>query len=218
MSLPFIPGISGTADRMFPKMTPSTIRILKLLAGTTCVFAQGTYSFAPSADSHIELVVTKTGFLRGKQHLFVFDRFGGTLRYEAGKPEASQVRFEIASKSLVCKDTWVSASDLQKIQSVATKEMLDVEHHPNIVLTSVAIRRTGTDVFEVRGSLTIRGVTKPVVVTASVSPRAAGFLSIKGHAQVRLTDYGLKPPSAAFGTIGTKDEMMLSFDLTAAPE
>jgi polyisoprenoid-binding protein YceI len=203
---------------MFLKMTRSTFRTLTLLAATTCAFAEGTYSLAPEPASRFELVVTKTGFLRGKQHLFVFDRFNGTLRYDGRKPEASRVRFEIASKSLVCKDTWVSANDLRKIQDVATRDMLDVERHPTITFDSVSIRPTTAGMFEVQGDLTIRGVTKPVVIAVSVSPSADRGLSIEGRAQVRLTDYGLKPPSAAFGTIGTKDEMALSFNLTAKPE
>jgi polyisoprenoid-binding protein YceI len=203
---------------MFFKMIRLTLRTVTLLAGTTCVFAESTYSLAPSPESRIELVVTKTGLLRGKQHLFHFDSFGGRLRHDPGKPETSQVQFEIASKSIVCKDTWVSANDLRKIQDVATKDMLDVEHHPKMTFTSLAIRPADAGMFEVRGNLTIRGVTKPVVVTVSVTARAGGVLAIEGRAPVRLTDYGLKPPSAAFGTIGTKDEMTFSFNLAARPE
>jgi hypothetical protein len=37
--------------------------------------------------------------------------------------------------------------------------------------------------------------------------------SLSGHAVVRLKDYGLKPPTAALGTIGTKNEMTVEFSL-----
>jgi hypothetical protein len=40
-------------------------------------------------------------------------------------------------------------------------------------------------------------------------------ISIEGTARVRLTDFGLKPPSAAFGAIGARDEMTLHFALPA---
>ena len=36
----------------------------------------------PSGESHIELVFTKTGFLRGNQQLFAFNHFGGAMRYD----------------------------------------------------------------------------------------------------------------------------------------
>jgi polyisoprenoid-binding protein YceI len=215
---PDIPGILHTGERMLLKMTRTTACALALFSWPTCGLAQGTYRFAPSPESRLELVVTKTGFLRGKQHLFVFDRFNGRLRYDPAKVETSQVQFEIDSKSIVCKDTWVSTNDLRKIQDVAIKDMLDAEHHSRLTFSSMEVRQTGMGVFEARGSLTIRGVTKRVVVMTSVSPGANGALIIEGRAPVRLTDYGLKPPSAAFGTIGTKNEMMLSFHLVATLE
>jgi hypothetical protein len=40
-------------------------------------------------------------------------------------------------------------------------------------------------------------------------------MSIAGSGEVKLRDYGLKPPSAALGAIGTKNEMAVSFRLTA---
>jgi hypothetical protein len=35
--------------------------------------------------------------------------------------------------------------------------------------------------------------------------------SLEGGATIKMTDYGLKPPAAALGTIGTKDEMRIEF-------
>ena len=66
-----------------------------------------------------------------------------------------------------------------------------------------------------QGMLTIRGIYKPAVVIVAVADQKEGKHSFQGGATVRLTDYGLKPPSAAFGTIGTKDEMAFSFTVTA---
>jgi hypothetical protein len=40
-------------------------------------------------------------------------------------------------------------------------------------------------------------------------------LLLSGTATVRMTDYGLKPPTAALGTIGTKPEMAFAFTLVA---
>ena len=199
-------------------MTAFSLRALVLVAAATCAFADATYNLAASPPSRVELVVTKTGFLRGKQHLFVFDRFHGVLRYAVAAPETSHVRFEIAAASIVCKDTWVSASDLRKIRDVATKDMLDVDRHPAITFSSSSIRPTSAETFEVRGNLTIRGVTRPAILAVSVRGKADGALSIEGRTQVRLTDYNLKPPTAAFGTIGTKDEMEFTFNLAARPE
>jgi hypothetical protein len=42
-------------------------------------------------------------------------------------------------------------------------------------------------------------------------------LMFRGTARVLLTDYGLKPPAAPLGAIGTKNEMEFSFSLELRP-
>jgi hypothetical protein len=64
------------------------------------------------------------------------------------------------------------------------------------------------------GTLSLRGIAKPNVIT--VVPAADGSPRFEGSAIVRLTDYGLKPPSAALGAIGTKNEMMFTFVLVGS--
>jgi polyisoprenoid-binding protein YceI len=77
------------------------------------------------------------------------------------------------------------------------------------------MKAIGPDQYAVSGALTIRGITRPVVV--DVKMRKAGDLRFDGRAVVKLSDYGLKPPTAVLGTIGTKDEMTLVFALSAKP-
>jgi polyisoprenoid-binding protein YceI len=113
--------------------------------------------------------VTKTGFLRGKQHLFVFESYRGILRYDPQQPESSQVNFTIEAASAVCKDTWLSAKDLRKVQDFALKDMLDAAHHPEITFTSTAIRQAGAGGFEMQGMLTIE-MAFSFTVTANLSP------------------------------------------------
>jgi hypothetical protein len=52
-----------------------------------------------------------------------------------------------------------------------------------------------------------------VVVVAWLTVGAGEYLSIEGVARVRLTDFGLKPPTAVLGTIGTMNEMVFQFVL-----
>jgi polyisoprenoid-binding protein YceI len=188
-----------------------------LLLAAAAAAAQS-HHIAPLPESRMELRVAKTGFLRGKQHLFVFERYSGVLRYDPQQPESSEVNVIIEAASAVCKDTWLSPKDLRKVQDFALKDMLDAAHHREITFASSAIRRAAAGGFEVHGMLTIRGISKSAAVTIAVADRKEGKLSFQGSATVRLTDYGLKPPSAALGTIGTKDEMAFSFTLTANPD
>jgi hypothetical protein len=55
-------------------------------------------------------------------------------------------------------------------------------------------------------------------VIVSLHAKSDKPLSIEGASRVRLTDFDLKPPTAALGTMGTKNEMSLRFVLTATPQ
>jgi len=60
--------------------------------------------------------------------------------------------------------------------------------------------------------LTIRGIAKPATVNVALQ-EFDEVLMFRGTARVLLTDYGLKPPTALLGAIGTKNEMEFSFSL-----
>jgi polyisoprenoid-binding protein YceI len=64
------------------------------------------------------------------------------------------------------------------------------------------------------GDLTLHGVKRSQPVSARVSVNGA-TLRATGNFSVRLSDYEIRPVSAAGGTIKLKDELKLSFDITA---
>jgi polyisoprenoid-binding protein YceI len=167
-----------------------------------------TVRIEPTAKSQLNLYVEKTGLLSGKKHHFVFERYEINIDLNETSPEQSQVQLKIDAGSIVCKDTWVSAKDLVKISKTALEDMLAAARFPAIVFRSTSMRQESGGVFGVEGILTIRDVTKPVLVRVK---RDYGAFS--GTAVVRLTDFKLKPPSTALGLIGTKDEMTFSFVL-----
>ena len=172
-----------------------------------------TYTIRPAAGTRFVLTVEKTGLMSGKKHLFLFERYRGTLVYDGAAPERSRVELAIDSSSAVCQDTWVSEKDLKKIQKYALEDMLAAARYPELHFTSTAIARKDENSYEVQGMLTIRGTAKPANVMVTLHGGADSISSISGSAVVRMKDYGLKPPSAALGTIGTKSEMKVDFQL-----
>lgn len=174
-----------------------------------------TYQIRPAPGNRLALDVAKTGLLSGKKHLFVFERYQGLLRYDRDAPERSRVEMTIESASIVCQDTWVKPKELQKITQTALQDMMAAEQHPRLVFSSTSIARQAESRFEVRGTLTIRGIAKPVVVAVTMTPGSGETLTFAGRAEVRMKDYGLKPPSAALGMVGTRNEMEVGFQLTA---
>lgn len=192
---------------------------LLMLAGAVPASAQEerTYRIEPGPDSRFELLVDKTGLMRGKQHRITFDRYQGTLRYDAAQPERARVELIIAAASLDVRDSWLGTKDQTKVKEYARQEMLAVGKYPELRFASTAVRRDG-EAFAVDGTLTIRGVARPATVRVRLTPGAQGTLALAGESNVVMTQYGLKPPSAGLGTVGTKDEMRVTFDVRARPE
>jgi len=174
-----------------------------------------TYTIAPAAGAELRLKVYKTGFMRGKVHHFVFTRYSGKIEFDPERAENSTVTIEIEANSLVCEDTWVSAKDLAKVVHEAKGIILDIERHPVITFRSLEMRSTGANRFEVDGKLEIRGRSEASRVLLTMDRSGADELSFDGESVVALKTYGIKPPSVAFGAVGTKNEMDLSFRLVA---
>jgi polyisoprenoid-binding protein YceI len=170
------------------------------------------YEIRPLPQDRFALEVYKTGIWSGKKHLFLFQKFAGSVRFDPASPENATVQLSIEGASAVCQDTWVSPSDLQSVQNKAF-ELMDVARHPQLVFSSERIGAGGSNRFQVQGSLSIRGIARPVVVTVVMVRQDEETLIFNGSAEVRLKDYGLKPPSAALGLIGTADGMHLEFAL-----
>jgi len=188
-----------------------------LWSGADGMAAETSYQIKPADDARMELTVEKTGLYRGKKHFFTFDRYSGILILEADAPERSRVELTIESDSIICHDTWVSMKDLRNIMEEATRNMLAVDRYPVIAFRSNRVTVLSAGKYEVQGALTIRGIAKPATVIIDWSPTAQPVLTFQGQAILRLTDYGLKPPSAVFGAIGTKNEMQFRFRLIAKP-
>jgi len=192
-----------------------------LLVLITAVFgwpAPAAYEIRSGDPSVLELTVEKTGLLSGKKHRFTFSRYHAALEFEPAAPEISNVVLTIEAGSITCQDTWLSAKDLRKVQDYAVKDMLAADRYPRIAFRSTAIMKIDSSQYQVQGELTIRNVSRPVTVTASLQAGANTLPLIEGSARVRLTDFGLKPPTAVLGAIGTKNEMMFHFVLAVKPQ
>lgn len=179
---------------------------MALLAGTA------PYQVGPAPGSRLSLEVYKSGLWNGRKHSFTFERYEGSLLYDAEAPRNSQVRFTVDAASIALHDTWVTEKERAKIVKFALTQMLHADRYPKLEFSSTRIVPVGVGHFEVQGTLGMAGVSKPVSVQVTLGED----LSIEGSARLKMTDWGMKPPSAALGTIGTRDEMSVAFVLKPA--
>lgn len=65
--------------------------------------------------------------------------------------------------------------------------------------------------FQVTGLLTISGVTKQINMTANAVRNADGSIIISGQQKLKMTDFGIKPPSFMFGALRTGDNLTIDY-------
>ena len=84
------------------------------------------------------------------------------------RPEASSVRVVLDATSI---DTGQTMRD----QHLRSADFLETETHPTIEFASTAIEPRGGERYAIRGDLTIRGVTRQVVLDATLGGVVADF-------------------------------------------
>lgn len=102
------------------------------------------------------------------------------------------------------------------------RALLDVERAPRIMFRATGFTpgrdsAAGEGAFRgvLAGVLTIRGVTRPVRFDVT-GAWEGGTLRASGSGEIRLTDFGMKPPRA-LGFLRVKDLVRLEFDIVASP-
>jgi polyisoprenoid-binding protein YceI len=170
------------------------------------------YRIRPSAESTFTLEVSKTGLMAGKKHVLFFEQYSGEVDYNSLHPENSNVRLTVESRSVTCKDAWVKKKEQRKkIVEAAVTEMMAASQYPQLTFACTSITGKSRGQCEIQGNLTVRGITKPITFVAAAKPSGIERLEIDGDAEINLKDYGLKPPTALLGLIGTKRKMILRF-------
>jgi polyisoprenoid-binding protein YceI len=98
------------------------------------------------------------------RHMMVTKVRGGFQKFEGEvvvgeRPEDSSVNVTIDAASF-------DSGQEQRDAHVRSADFLDVETYPTITFRSTSVVRTGETTLDVTGDLTVKGVTKPVVLHA----------------------------------------------------
>jgi len=105
-------------------------------------------------------------------------------------------------------------------EEIGDKQMLPfyAARFPTVEFRADSVRLGAQALGEVRGTLqgtlTLHGHTRSlgVPIEATVS---GDSVAGTGSVRLRLSDFGIKPASAALGTVSVKDEIVVSFRLVA---
>lgn len=198
-------------------------RVFPLLLIAVFAFGQSrtrTYTIVPS-ESSFWVFVGKSGLFSAlaHDHEIGVKSFSGRVVVPAAGASGGSLEMDVDAPSLVVLDKKPSEEDKKKIFNSMHNEVLESAKYQKITFKSVSVsdvKQTGNDAysFVVNGDLTLRGVTKriAVLVAATVTPQE---LRATGKYTLKQTDYGIKPYSAAGGTIKVKNEVVINFNIVA---
>ena len=139
-----------------------------------------------------------------------FTKFSGTLTIDRAHLENSSVTatVEIAS---------VSTANEKRDEHLRSPDFFDVGKFPSATFVSTAWKKTGDDTFDITGDLTLKGVTKQIVLKAKLlgfGPGMQGAQLSGWEATVVLNkaDFGVNGPAMLGKALGDDVAVTLSVE------
>jgi polyisoprenoid-binding protein YceI len=140
-----------------------------------------------TAKSQLGFSGTQTGVpFKGR-----FTRFSAQIDFDPDHPETSHVVVVVDLASAV-------TGDAQRDGALPGNDWLAVGQFPQAKFASTAIRKMGADTYAATGTLTLRGVTKPVVLPFTLAI-AGTTAHAKGHLNLVRTAFGVGQGSWSSG-------------------
>jgi polyisoprenoid-binding protein YceI len=169
-----------------------------------------------SAHSHIafsarHMMISK---VRGR-----FENFSGVINFDENNPSASTVNVEIEAASI---NTRVGQRD----DHLRSADFLDAANHPTLTFASKRIEITGENSGKLVGDLTIRDITKEVILDVEYAGQAkspwgtfsAGF---SASTTINRKDWGLEwnaPLETGGVLVGDAITIDIELELVKQPE
>jgi Uncharacterized conserved protein len=157
----------------------------------------------------------------GHDPVLAIKDFSGEVQFVPGSFEAASVKMTVKADSIVL-STEVKEKDRIEMEQTMREQVLEIAKYPEIVFVSsnISVTKLAEGRYRARviGDLTFHGATqKNLWITPEVTVSGES-LSAKGVFSLKQTDFGIKPFSAAAGTIKLKNELKFSFDIAAEKE
>jgi polyisoprenoid-binding protein YceI len=110
-------------------------------------------------------------------------------------------------------------SDMGSVMDNNTYKALKADEHPEIIFTLLGqaksiLANSNNKIITVHGNLTIAGVTRFVEMKAKVNMQGKGKLIFEGSQPIAMSDYGISPPTAIFGTLKTGNDITINFKIS----
>ena len=152
-----------------------------------------------------------------------FSRFDADLTFDPKDLPASKVVTIIDTSSFE-----MDAAPQMCLDIMKGPQMLDTATYPQIVFKSESVRMTGVKSMEISGTLTLHGVTRPIVLTATYNGGYPGMPKMDPQARVGFSalgafnrsdfgiTYGVPAPGTTVG-VGDLVDFSIEAEFTGPP-
>lgn len=103
-----------------------------------------------------------------------------------------------------------ASMDKKTFESLKGAAYPDILFLVNVPVTIGQVK-PGAGTHMVTGILSLAGICRPVTMQVKAFTLAEGKMQFEGFQTISMTDYGVKPPTALFGTIKADPEITIYF-------
>jgi len=147
-------------------------------AGAQAPAAVPVFTITP-VESTIKFHVSASVAIEG-----TFDQWEASLTFTSPAAESAVLDVKIQAAS-------VNTGSGLKDKTLKGEDFFNVEQDPLITFHSTQIVQTGPETFDVQGTFTIRGVSKPETLHLTLSGKGTGSGEIRGTMAFDRKDYGM---------------------------
>ena len=114
----------------------------------------------------------------------VFEKWDASLKFTSPDVTTGVLDIKVEAGS-------VNTGSGMKDGKLKGKDFFDAKNNPYITFRSSKIEQTGPNTFDIPGTFTIRGMSKPETLSLTVSGKGTGTGDIKGMMAFDRKDYGM---------------------------
>lgn len=170
-------------------------------------------------------VVFRVSHLGFSNYTARFKKATAQLQFDPQNFAASNVTVNVETKSLETDFPNVAEHDFNA--QLTGERWLDAAKHPQITFRSTKVEATGPRTMRIHGDLTLRGVTRPMVLDARFNGGYAGHpldknarIGFSAHGTLKRSEfgisYGIPEPGSTFG-VGDEVEVIVETEFSGPP-
>jgi polyisoprenoid-binding protein YceI len=139
----------------------------------------------------------------------MFTSMKGTVVVDEANPARSSINIEVDANS-------VYTHNEQRDNHLRSPDFFNTRQFPTITFKSTQVRRINANTVQVRGDLTIRGVTRPITASVTLTgkgknPQGKDIIGFETTFTIRRSEFGIR-----YGLPGLGDEVQVTLSIEAA--